>query len=68
LLIAATKGFLSIADILREFAKQAAMDYIQVWTAGHMAAIDIDRQRSKIEITQEYAHFQLCQRRRKLLE
>jgi len=53
-------------DGLRKIYKAAALDAVQIWTGRNMARIDVDRERSKLELSQEFGRLQITEHRRQL--
>ncbi len=50
---------LQTIDHARIILRNIAMDSISVWTSGHMASVNLDRERDKSELIQGYKTAQL---------
>jgi len=75
--IALVERCLQLIDKSREIIKTASLDAVQIWTSGHMAGIDVSRERGKLLLAQDYgqvrldeyrtlARFKLVEHRRQL--
>jgi predicted PurR-regulated permease PerM len=67
LVIPLARQTLDLADRLREILRQIGLDIIHIWSSAYHAALEIDRERSKLEIAQEYAQIKLTHEKQRLL-
>lgn len=59
--IETTDRLLTLVDRFREIIKTAALDTIQVRASRDTAALDADRERAKLELSQDYGEARLIE-------
>ena len=57
--IEAVDRTLTLIDRVREIVKTASLDTVQIWSSGNMAGLDKDRERARLELSQDYGQVRL---------